>query len=65
MRLAARGDAWKQMFPVIQLASTILANNFPALGNPYMCRVIQHDSVAEVRFRSEFLPKPAKEILGL
>lgn len=54
------------MFPVVQLASDILANIFPALDNPYICRVIQHDSVAaaEVRICSEFLPKPGKEMLG-
>jgi len=52
------------MFPVAQLASDILANIFPALDNPCICRVIQHDSVAEVRICSEFLPKPGKAMLG-
>lgn len=54
------------MFPVVQLASDILATVFPALDNTYVCRVIQHDSVsaAEARICSEFLPKPGKEMLG-
>lgn len=52
------------MFPVVQLAIDILANIFIGLDNPYICRLIQLDSVAvaEVKICNEFLPKPGKEM---
>lgn len=64
IRLTGLCDAWRQMFPVVQLAIDILANIFIGLDNPYICRLIQLDSVAvaEVKICNEFLPKPGKEM---